>query len=250
MAHTNEKRAAIAAKIRALRAKTVANGCTEAEALAAIGAIEALMDKYRFEASDLDQEEAAPEKYGRGSRSGFGKAHKKSTKWHPTVRCWSMVAKMTGVKTWLQTSTGEVCAFGAEEDVLSFWYYLDLLKMASETAWTDASHLSGYSAKRAFMDGFCVGIVNKVHAIMEERRAAAARHNPERGLMRISREQLLRTKYDEYARSTGMRLRSLSGGGGGRGSQAAHSAGRAAGANVGFGGSRPSINSGARRLNN
>lgn len=47
---------AIAARIRALLAKTVATGATEAEAMTAAEKARELMEKYRIEAGDLDKE--------------------------------------------------------------------------------------------------------------------------------------------------------------------------------------------------
>jgi hypothetical protein len=248
MTITPEKRDAIAAKIRALRAKTVDNGCTEAEAMAAIGMIETLMDRYRFEKSDLDQGEPE-EKYGKGTRSGYGVRHAKATKWHPTVGTWGLLAKMCGVKIWMSPLEATVHAFGAEQDVLSLWYYMDLVRTASETAWANATHLSGYSQKVAFMAGFCQGVNGKIREIMESRTKADAAANAERGLMRISRDAVMQSKYRIFAASEGLRLRSTSHGGG-NGNQYGRDAGRAAGSSVNLGGARSSIGGAAKRLNN
>jgi hypothetical protein len=55
-ANANANRDAIAAKIRALLAKTTENGCTEAEALAAAAVARRLMDQHRLSQSDVEIE--------------------------------------------------------------------------------------------------------------------------------------------------------------------------------------------------
>jgi hypothetical protein len=245
---TTEKRAAIAAKIRALRAKTIENGCTEAEALSAIAMTETLMDRYRFEKSEIDQEE--PEKYGHGKRTGYGTRHTKSTKWHPTVSTWAALARLSGVKLWISTSDATVSAFGAEEDVLSTWYYMDLVKAASETSWAAATHLSGYSDKVAFMRGFCSGVSHKVHEIVKQREQAQTPENIERGLVRIKREDILLGKYDEFRRAQSLNFRKLSRSSSGNGSHAAGAAGRAAGSKVSFGSASGRVGGATKRLDN
>jgi hypothetical protein len=248
MTITAERRSEIAAKIRALRAKTIENGCTEAEAMAAMAKVEALMDRYRFEKSDIGMEEPE-EKYGRGTKSGYGTRHAKSTKWHPTVGTWALLAKMCGVKIWTTSRDGNVNAFGAQEDVLSMWYYMDLVRAASETSWANAHHLSGYSQRVAFMVGFCDGVNAKVREIMEARKAADAAQNGERGVMRIGRDAVLQTRYRNFAAQEGLRLRTKSYGGG-SGQQTGRNEGRAAGSSVNFGGARSSVGGSAKRINN
>lgn len=50
----DNKREALLARIRALQQKTTANGCTEAEALAAAALVAKLLDRYGFSRSDLE----------------------------------------------------------------------------------------------------------------------------------------------------------------------------------------------------
>lgn len=82
-ASSNEpSRAKILIKLRALLAKTVSNGCTEAEALAAAEKASAIMEEYDLSYTDVEQ--VRDERYGARRRplpkiisllSGRGKSH-------------------------------------------------------------------------------------------------------------------------------------------------------------------------------
>src|SRR5205085_10285694 len=110
-------RKAIVAKLRALRAKTVENGCTEGEAMAAAEKVEQLLAQYAVSRDELDQktfQEAA------STRANFKRDMRLR---HKSI--WLAVqniAEMCECKAWWPNETGgltgtDVVYYGEEQDV-------------------------------------------------------------------------------------------------------------------------------------
>ncbi len=83
---------AVASRIRALLAKTVDKGCTEAEAMTAATKAKELMDKYQIDLSDTELEE---EGFKCGTTEGAEKRKFNVQRWiasaiaeYCEVRCW------------------------------------------------------------------------------------------------------------------------------------------------------------------
>src|SRR5208282_2593220 len=118
-------------RIRALSAKTVASGCTEAEALAAASLLARLIDKYGFTPADLDDPlEALTEASMAASRTARGN-HFFAVAIAAFCDCkvFVRVAKFGRDK--------EVVFFGHETDVLMCKYMMALLGTANESGWRE-----------------------------------------------------------------------------------------------------------------
>jgi hypothetical protein len=99
-------------KLRSLQDKTIANGCTEAEALQAAEKVAELLDKYGLSVEQLKLETAKEE----CSKENFDLGSKRRA--HPVVDCMDAIAKYTSTRTWYQnTSPVEYTCFGFPTDV-------------------------------------------------------------------------------------------------------------------------------------
>ncbi len=162
-------------RIQALRAKTVDQGCTEAEALAAAAKVAELLERYGLSLSDLDLRRQACESFGvntgRRQRSPIDDAVGTVAAFCD-CRCWNEV-----------TPDGTIrhVFFGLPADVEGAHYLYDLIAatLAGETAAFRQgplyrSHGSGQraGATRSFQTGLVHGIVGKLHRLKQERAAA------------------------------------------------------------------------------
>jgi hypothetical protein len=165
----NNKRASILAKIRALRAKTVANGCTEAEALAAAAKAAELAAEYDLAAEDVDEVQRA-EVWGRGRRT-YGTGEKR-VRFHETKFVWPKLAKLYRVKCWLEGA--ELHVFGEREAVADFWYMVDLLIAVSNEGYRDYCRTHMGRARASWMAGFVQRVSYRLGEIIAERDRADA----------------------------------------------------------------------------
>jgi len=101
----------LTARIQALRAKTVANGCTEGEALAAAAKVAELLDRYDLTLGDVEMRQAPCRQLAFESR------HRKRV---PLDECIGAVAGLCGCKVWREkTATGAArwVFFGLASDI-------------------------------------------------------------------------------------------------------------------------------------
>lgn len=121
-----ENKTAILRRIRALAAKTVANGCTESEALAAAALFAKLVDKYGFTAADMsDPMEVLTEATVAANKQTKG-------------RDWFAlsIAEYCDCRVFRRSKldeTKELVFFGTEADSLMCQYLMDVLGRANET---------------------------------------------------------------------------------------------------------------------
>ncbi len=116
-------REAAANLIRALLSKTVANGCTESEALAAAAKAGDLMDRYALALSDLELQ---------AERCGARRATEKR---HDVDRIAASIARFCNCKSW--TESGRIVFFGMAHDVEAASYITDLCRSAMDAAFRD-----------------------------------------------------------------------------------------------------------------
>ena len=137
-----ENRTAILRRIRALAAKTMNNGCTESEALAAASLLARLVDKYGFTPADLDEPlEALTEASMDVKRTMSGNQHfALSIANFCDCKVFYRAAKFGNEK--------EIVFFGHETDVLMCRYMMDLLGTANESGFK-----AFISEKKAAADG-------------------------------------------------------------------------------------------------
>jgi hypothetical protein len=164
-------------RIRALRAKTVEQGCTEQEALAAAEKVAELLDRYGLNLSELDLRKQSCEGIGiETDRKRRG----------PIDDCMASIAAFFDCRVWSETaedSTLRYVFFGLPADVQAAVYLHDLIALAfvSETAAFQAgdfyrSAASGHrrSATNSFQLGLARGINEKLRTLREARDMAGA----------------------------------------------------------------------------
>ena len=167
-------------RIRALRAKTVEQGCTEQEALAAAEKVAELLDRYGLNLSELDLRKQSCEGIGvETDRKRRG----------PIDDCMTTIAAFFDCRVWAETSadaTLRYIFFGLPADVQASIYLHDLIALAfvGETAAFQAGELyrsadSGHrrSATNSFQIGLARGINQKLQTLRQARDAATGGSN-------------------------------------------------------------------------
>jgi Protein of unknown function (DUF2786) len=102
-------RAAQLARIRGLMAKTVDNGCTEAEAKAAAEAVDRLLGLYEI---DMDEVTAREQEIGRGGGVKLDG--------HPILYAASRIAKFTDCKVWMAGTTVVYFGFKVDTEIADY----------------------------------------------------------------------------------------------------------------------------------
>ena len=154
--------AKIRAKLAALRAKTTANGCTEAEAIAAAEKAAELMSSHGLSEADLDRPVYDELQIELGARRT------------PLDRIWPMVAKFAECRGWLHRdgTRWRFVYFGRDADVLVAEYVHEVVRRAADTAVAAFKASADYQKRRkpktrahalkAFLEGFAISIVARL----------------------------------------------------------------------------------------
>ncbi len=191
--------------IRELMRKTTQNGCTEEEANTAAQKVEELMEKYTVELADVSTVEA--DAYGAGRRSTYAKPKGNSGRmiWHEVHHCFGAIAKFCDCKGWSTTSTGEKTYFGSQVDVELAFFLTDTIRFAMETEWDSyrTQHRLGQRGRAAFMISMANRVCSRLMQMKTDREASA---NQERGLMVLTKDAVVKSKYDQYLKEKGMKM--------------------------------------------
>lgn len=252
---SNEKRENILRKIKALREKTTANGCTEAEAMAAMAKMEELMNEHNVAFADISEVEAA--QYGIVRANAGIKSDTRVT-WHPALSiCAWPIIQMCGCEGY-RSGSGDYVIFGEKNDALTAQYLIGLIRTTSEQAWRQYwdynRRFGGHAAREraSFLHGFGGRVRDGAIEILKERKAQRdainASLNQETALILVKKDQLVKSKWQNYKDQNNLRLASINSSLSTNSDRAA-SAGRVAGGSVSLGGSRNQIGASARRLN-
>jgi hypothetical protein len=162
-------------RIQALRAKTVEQGCTEQEALAAAEKVAELLDRYGLSLSELDLRKQACE--GIGVETGRKRRG-------PIDDCMTTIAAFFDCRVWLETADDDTLRyifFGMPADVQAAVYLHDLvaLAFASETGTFQAGPIYGATpsgarrnATTSFQVGLARGINGKLDVLRRSRHAS------------------------------------------------------------------------------
>ncbi len=162
-------------RIQALRAKTVAQGCTEAEALAAAAKVAELLDRYGLSLTELDL---------RAQSCEGASVETERRRAGPIDDCVPAVAAFFDCRVWGEKSPGGTLRyvfFGLPADVAGARYLYDLVDgaFASETARFRvgrdyAAMPSGMrrTATNSFQIGLARGIGAKLHTLRKTREGA------------------------------------------------------------------------------
>jgi hypothetical protein len=229
---------ALVQRIRALRAKTVAQGCTEQEALAAAEKAAELLDRYGLSLSELE--------FRAQPCDGIG-IETKRRRFAPIDTCVPMIAAYFDCRAWVEQVPGQTLRyvfFGLRGDVAAAQYMYDLVERAFQTE-TEAFRASELyvcmvgerrSATNSFQVGLGRGICSKL-ARMQAERANNRRSASGRDLVPVKaamvEEELARLGLDLHTRELGRGRRVLA---------EAYAAGEAAGQRFEF---RPAISEAA-----
>ena len=162
-------------RIRALRAKTVEQGCTEQEALAAAEKVASLLDRYGLTLSELDLQRQACE--GVSVETGRRRVG-------PVDDCVPAVAAFFDCRTWGEKGAAGTLRhvfFGLPADVAAAGYLYALVERAFETETAGFQSGAIYAAARtparrtattSFQVGLARGIAAKLQTLREAREAA------------------------------------------------------------------------------
>lgn len=146
----------IAARIKALLAKSVENGATEEEALAAMQKARELMDKYGVTAAALEAE-ADTIKAENFRRDGWGTFIIKD-------RLASNVALYTDCKVWFDFG-GDYRILGSETDRQFCMWLLDSLDQFIRRACVEFIKTQSIRGKKWDHEkAFCIGAINRINA--------------------------------------------------------------------------------------
>ena len=168
-------------RIQGLRAKTVAQGCTEQEALAAAEKVAELLDRYGLSLGELD--------FRAQPCDGIG-IQTNRRRFAPIDSCVPGIAAFFDCRVWLEQAKGTALRyvfFGLRGDVAAAQYLYEMVERAFETE-TEAFRASGLyarmagerrSATNSFQIGLGRGISDKLQAMRTARyanqRSAAGR---------------------------------------------------------------------------
>jgi hypothetical protein len=211
-------------KIRGLLAKTLDNGCTESEAMAALDKARAMMDAYAVSESELNltKEEKA---IFRREPPGTKDPHR--IKWRLTYA----VAQFCGCRAWRENRVLVFC--GLPSDAQFATWLLDTL-----TAFVQAEivkHLMeadpSKEDRRAVINGFVLGCADRISQRLSElcERSTAGATSSAKALV-VVKGQAIQAKLDEL----GIRL-CAGGGSCGAFDDSSYQAGKAAGDRASFG---------------
>ena len=164
-------------RLQALRAKTIANGCTEEEALSAAAKVAELLDRHDLSLSDLEIRESPCEQ----SVIATGKKQRQ-----PISACIPAIAEYCDCKVWREKDDKGIryVFFGLRPSIEMAHYVHDVVAVAMQTAWTEYARTQrmiryAQDEKGSFLLGMAVSIATKLSALKVERdeanRAATGR---------------------------------------------------------------------------
>ncbi|MDQ2803601.1 MAG: DUF2786 domain-containing protein, partial [Pseudomonadota bacterium] len=194
-------------RIQALRAKTVDQGCTEQEALAAAEKVAELLDRHGLQLSELDLRRQACA--GMGIETGRKRLG-------PIDDCVPAIAAFFDCRAWAEKDPAgglRYVFFGLPADVEAARYLYDLVEIAFETEtglfradslYTATHPRRRRTASNSFQIGLARGIVTKLHQLRAAREAAL------RGSSGRDLVPLKQSIVDEELAKLGLRLRARS----------------------------------------
>jgi hypothetical protein len=158
-------------RLQALRAKTIANGCTEEEALSAAAKVAELLDRHDLSISDLEIRDERCEQVAI-------ETNRKQRQ--PIAACVPAIADFCDCKVWREKDqTGKVryVFFGLRPSLEMAHYVYDVIATAMQTAWEGYARGQRFirythDEKGSFLFGMAVSIADKLSVLKAERDAA------------------------------------------------------------------------------
>jgi hypothetical protein len=157
-------------KLQALQNMTVANGCTESEALVAAGKAAELLERYGLSMQELKA--AAPNQLCDQNSINCGRPRYT----HEVQFLAPVIAQFTKTKTWLSRNSSEVqmTFFGLKADVQIASCLFNVFRAAMETEWTlywachgVERHNNSRTVRRSFMLGMTKRLQARLFALIE-----------------------------------------------------------------------------------
>jgi Protein of unknown function (DUF2786) len=155
-------------RLQGLRAKTIANGCTEEEALAAAAKVAELLDRHDLSISDLEirEEQCVQEAIATQRKQR-----------QPISACVPAIAVYCDCKVWQEKDeTGRIryVFFGLRPSIEMAHYVYDVIAAAMQQAWLHYQRNKrfiryGQDEKGSFLFGMAVSIADKLSAMKSAR---------------------------------------------------------------------------------
>jgi Protein of unknown function (DUF2786) len=166
------ERAKILHRIRALMSKTVDNGCTEAEALAALNLARSMMDEYEVTEEDIKLKGENADIYASTARDPY----------HIRRGLSVRISQFCDCKVWT-TIKAEITFCGLRSDIEFASWLLDTLsefavnEMVKYLPWKQPSPSEKRKLINGFVLGFCGRINHRLNEIIEASRLKAGLNN-------------------------------------------------------------------------
>lgn len=156
-------------KIRALMAKTIDNGCSEAEAMSALSMAQAMMDAYEVTAEDL--QETKSESAVRETMKDMRDPH------HIRQYITVGISRFTGTKSFTSHNKKKINFVGLPSDVEFAMWLTETLTMFVQKELKNYIWGNDYTSlppnqKRPIIMGFVIGCCNRITARLKELSAA------------------------------------------------------------------------------
>ncbi|KIL97602.1 hypothetical protein CCC_00663 [Paramagnetospirillum magnetotacticum MS-1] len=160
-------------RLQALRAKTIANGCTEEEALAAAAKVAQLLDQHDLSISDLELRQEQCE------QSAIETRRKQR---QPISACIPAIADYCDCKVWLEKDEGGIryVFFGLRPSIEMARYVHDVIAQAMQGGWDSYIRSQRFvrhrhDEKGSFLFGMAVSIAGKLTEMKQDRDEANRR---------------------------------------------------------------------------
>jgi hypothetical protein len=227
---------AIIDKIRALRARTEAAGCTEDEAMQAAAMIARLMSKYDL--TDVDITAAEETGIGLGSEKAAQRTKHRDTALDYVAAAIArltetrIVINQTVAATWRgkKATESSFSVYGMDADREMATYLMEVVRSAATRGWNEHSARTGQTgsaARAAFRIGVCVRVATRINEIAQEREDARKAATQTGNALIVRKEDLVDSLLPADIRTQRARPRKVDG--------EAYSAGQAYGNNIGLG---------------
>ena len=180
-------------RLQGLRAKTIANGCTEEEALAAAAKVAELLDQHDLSISDLEIREEQCTKSA---------VETKKKQRQPISVCVPAIAEYCDCKVWMEKDESGIryIFFGLRPSIEMAHYIYDVILTAIHSGWEHYVHNQRFirhrrDEKGAFQFGMAVSIAEKLTE-MKAQRDEANRRSTGRDLVLV-RHAIVDAEYDK-----------------------------------------------------
>jgi hypothetical protein len=192
----------VKARIRALAEKTVSNGCTEAEAMAAAEMVGRLLERYALSMQEIDvhQEVCVQVEVPVGGKQR-----------RPIDGCVTAIARFCDCKVWISRDTGKptYVFFGFEVDAALAGYLFHVIDRAMRTELTRFRganpRLEGLTLRRAsksFQQGMAARVADRLDEMHQVRDASVAAQRSTGTALILVKHQIV----DGAFRDTAIRL--------------------------------------------